>query len=448
MENKHKIFFVGVGGISMSGLALYLKKNGYDVSGSDVHNSSQISKLEDEGIKVFLGHKKSNVKDAELLVCSSAIAEDNPEIVEAKQKGIKIITRSELLRLVSKDFNHVIAISGTHGKTSTTSMVGEIFYMAGLNPTVHIGGVSKNLNTNFLLGDNAFFITEACEYKDNFLSLNPELSLVTNVEEDHMDYFKTKQNLRNSFIKFVDKSGFSVVSENFYELYKSKPENVAGLGKNNKYCWAENIECDGKGKFSFDAYFCGELVGKITLSVYFYHNVMNALGAIAVAKYYKIKNEIIIRSLNSFNGVKRRFEERGEINGSKVVVDYAHHPTEILSTINGAKNVCKKLIVVFQPHTYSRTKKLLKEFEHCFDEADELFIFKTYPAREPYDKLGSAKTLQNLIKKHKKCTYFANFSPISRKIQKIIAPGDMILIMGAGDIDEFADHVFNKLSQN
>lgn len=445
MDKKHKIFFIGIGGISMSGLALYLSHAGYDVGGSDICESEQTKMLRSHGINVFVGHKKQHVDGNELIVTNSAINEHNPELKRAKELGLKILTRSELLRLVSLEHRHVIAISGTHGKTTTTAMIGEIFCLAGKKPTIHIGGVSKNLGTNFLIGDNNFFITEACEYKDNFLTLSPEVGVVLNIDDDHLDYFKTTKNLKHSFEKFVSQSDFSIVFEDFFEKNTKKSDKVIQIGENSKYCWAENLVCEADGKYTFDAMFCGEFVGRIHLGVFHKHNVTNAIFAVAVAKYYGISNDIIARALENFSGVKRRFEEIGYAHGVRVIIDYAHHPKEIASTLLGAKDITTgKLFVVFQPHTYSRTKKLFEEFVSCFDLSDNLFFFKTYPAREAYDKNYNALTLSREISKHKKCHYFNSFKKMKQSIDKSISPNDTLLILGAGDIDQFANYYLQK----
>ncbi|MGN1162558.1 MAG: UDP-N-acetylmuramate--L-alanine ligase [Christensenellales bacterium] len=441
MDTKHKIFFVGIGGISMSGLALYLSKNGYDVSGSDISENEQVKMLKNHGIKVFLGHNKTNVEGSELVVFNSAIDEHNPELTRAKNLGLKIISRSELLRLVSREHEHVVAVAGTHGKTTTSAMIGEIFCLAGLAPTIHIGGVSKNLGTNFLIGEKQYFITEACEYKDNFLSLNPEVGVVLNVDDDHLDYFKTKQNLKRSFERFAFQSDFSIVYDGFLQKNSKKTEKIVQIGENSQYCWADNIEIEANKKYGFDAIFCGEYVGRIHLGVFHKHNVTDALFAVAVAKYYGISNQIIVRALENFAGVRRRFEEIGWSGGVRVVIDYAHHPKEISSTMTSAKDITKgRLFVVFQPHTYSRTKKLFNEFVSCFDLADKLYIFRTYPARENYDKKYNARTLSKEISKHKKCLYFSSFKKMKASIQKDIKEGDMLLVLGAGDIDHFANY--------
>lgn len=425
----------------MSGLALYLSKNGYDVSGSDISENEQVKMLKSHGIKVFLGHNKTNVEGSELVVFNSAIDEHNPELTRAKNLGLKIISRSELLRLVSREHEHVVAVAGTHGKTTTSAMIGEIFCLAGLAPTIHIGGVSKNLGTNFLIGEKQYFITEACEYKDNFLSLNPEVGVVLNVDDDHLDYFKTKQNLKRSFEKFVFQSDFSIVYDGFLQKNSKKTEKIVQIGENSQYCWVDNIEIEANKKYAFDAIFCGEYVGRIHLGVFHKHNVTDALFAVAVAKYYGISNQIIVRALENFAGVRRRFEEIGWSGGVRVVIDYAHHPKEISSTMTSAKDITKgRLFVVFQPHTYSRTKKLFNEFVSCFDLADKLYIFRTYPARENYDKKYNARTLSKEISKHKKCLYFSSFKKMKASIQKDIKEGDMLLVLGAGDIDHFANY--------
>ena len=437
MKNSHKFFFVGIGGISMSGLAKYLISLGYGVSGSDMQKNKECVELENMGVEIFYKHRASNLRDAEAIVVNSAIKENNPELNEAKKRGLIILSRSELLKKVSLDHKFTIAISGTHGKTTVTAMVAEIFYLAGLNPTVHLGGVSKNLKTNFLVGGKNYFITEACEYKNNFLSLKPDTGVVLNIEEDHLDFFKNKDNLINSFKKFVQNCNFSIIFDKF-------SPNLKNIGIINNLCEAKNITLEKDNKYRFECWCMGERVGEIKLSVFHKHNIMNALFAVSVAKRYGIKNKVIVSALENFNGVERRFEEVGELNGAKVVVDYAHHPREIESAINSAKKMTKgKLHVVFQPHTYSRTKKLFDDFIKCFDRSEKLYIFKTYSAREKFDPEFNSHTLYKAIKKRKECSYFANFEPMARTLKKKLCKNDTLLILGAGDIVKLTQYLFN-----
>ncbi len=430
---KLKYHFIGVGGVSMSALASILKSQGNYVSGSDIHNSSLLEKLAISGIVIYLSHNEKNVEGADVVVYNSAISQDNVELVRAKELGLPLVSRAELLKKVSEKYKHVIAISGAHGKTTTTAMITETFLIAGLNPTAHLGGVLKSHNSNFILGKDEFFITEACEYKDNFLSLTPSVGVILNVEAEHLDYFKTFENVCRSFESFASNSKV-VVANDKLDISIENPIRFGDCGYR-----AKNIVPIKRGRFKFDCYYENKKLFSVKMNVIGRYNITNALACIAVCKHYKIKNKIIKKALEGFQGVKRRFECKNK--RPFVVHDYAHHPSEIKSVIIATRGFVKgRLIVAFQPHTYSRTKALMHEFLDAFDLCDELYIIKTYSAREKTIKGGTAKDLfNNLTKKMKNVEYFSNFDCCYNYISDNIKKNDTLLILGAGDIEELAN---------
>ena len=422
MKSYH---FIGIGGISMSALALELKSEGNFVSGSDLKPTELTKRLESQGISVYYGHRRSNLRSADFVIANGAINVDNPEIKEANLRGIKIKTRAELLGEVSRRYKNIIAVSGAHGKTTTTEMIAEIFIHAGKKPTVHIGGISKYFNSNLLLGKKRFFITEACEYKNSFLSLNPTTSVILNIEREHLDFFKTFANVKKSFEKFEAKSKICVKLDKKRNIAYTKKLCVEG----------KNISHLGSGKYGYDAFCNNKYLGKIYLNAIGKHNVLNSLCAICVSLIYKIPFNKISEALLNFKGVKRRYEIVSE--NPLVVCDYAHHPTEIKKIILSTKRFTKnKIIVAFQPHTYSRTKTLFSEFLTALKLADEVHIIKTYSAREKFDPEASAKYLaENLEGAH----YHNSMKGAYNKIKERLNSKCTLLILGAGNIDELAE---------
>lgn len=420
MKNLYNYYFIGIGGISMSALAKLLFDKGYGVMGSDACKSKETEKLKKLGIKV---NYKPNIKDVELsdiVVTSSAISDDNKELKEAERLNKQILTRGELLGQISKTYKHVIAVSGAHGKTTTTALIAHIFMEAGLQPTVHIGGIMQGYESNLIEGKNKFFITEACEYKDNFLNLHPDFSVILNIEPEHLDYFKTFENVKKSFKQFAKQSKNFIAQEGLFDK---------GLTLGKDYTYSNFLETING--IEFDYYKNNTFVFHVKCPLHGKHNVFNILAAIAVAEKYNIYGQLTQKALASFKGVKRRSESYQFKNNSKLIFDYAHHPTEIKCSINSIKKFCKgDLIVIFQPHTYSRTKKLFSEFLQAFDGADKLIIFKTYPAREKYDRAGSAKILAKALNKNKKCRYSTNYC-ILKKLN--VKQDDCVLVLGAGD---------------
>lgn len=441
LKKYNKIFFAGIGGISMSALALLVQNEGKVVLGSDLTISPLTKKLKKKGIKVFNKHKASNIKGCDLVVFSGAIPSENPEIKTAIQNNIPVIERSELLYLVSKQYKNVIAISGTHGKTTTTAMIAYIFMLCGLNPTVHIGGEFESINGNIKLGDKQFFITEACEFRDSFLTLKPTISVINNIEIEHLDYFKNFEKEKESFNKFAKQTKkICFVNSKYKNLLKGN-KNIKTYGvSNSNSLYVRNVKRGADSKYSFDCYQGSNYIGNFKLNTYGKHNIENALAAISVCLEFGISYNVIYLGLKSFTNVKRRFEVVGLYKSCMMLHDYAHHPTEILNTIKTCKEVFKKKVVcIFQPHTYSRTKTLIDNFSKCFDGLDCLYLLKTYSARERFEYLGSADYLKDRILKSN--PNFLIKGVYSKKefiktIKKENLYDCVLLFLGAGDIEK------------
>lgn len=424
----------------MSGLALILKSMGKTVLGSDTSKNETKQILKKEKIKVFSRHNAKNIKDVDLVVFSGAISQNNPEILEAKKQNIEVVERSFLLSLISQEFKNIIAIAGTHGKTTTTAMIAHIFLISGLNPTVHLGGIYEQMGGNVFLGDKDYFITEACEFRNSFLTLSPNVSVINNIEPEHLDFFKTVKNENKSFNEFVNKTkDICFVGDGCFKKIKdNKITYTYGINESCFVC-AKNIEKDEFGNYSFDCYKKDCFLGKIKLNVFGKHNIQNALATICVCLHYKIDFNVICLGLKTFEGVKRRFEYLGVYKNCITITDYAHHPSEIMSAIKTCKEVFnKKLICVFQPHTYSRTKTLMNEFVACFKKVDELYLLKTYPSREKFEYLGSAECLkENIVENFPKYAVNGVYSKngFLRIIKKQNIKDCVLLFLGAGDID-------------
>lgn len=429
---KNLLFhFIGIGGISMSALAFYIKSCGYNVQGSDIHKSKITDDLQRLGIKVFFGHKKSNLSNVDVVIYNYAIKRDNVELKYSKENKIKTYSRGELLGLISQKYKNVISIAGSHGKTSTTEMIYNCLLVAGMNPTLHIGGIIKGHSFGFINGDKNYFITEACEYHDCFLNLKSKVGVVLNVEPEHLDYFKSFYNEKLSYKKYLENSNLTISN------FDCSNKNNISFGFDNKNIIAKNV-MNRKGKFSYDAYINGKFFAHIDLGCYGQHSVINSLAVIGVCVQLNVPKKYVKIGLCMPLNIQRRFEI---IKKQPLVVhDYAHHPTEIKETIQTFKNCTnKKVLVVFQPHTYSRTKTLFNEFLTCFDNVDMIYLIKTFPAREKPDKSASAFALYKGLKFNgKNCKYFASFSLAKEKIQEKAVQGYDILILGAGDIVNLA----------
>lgn len=421
---KNNYYFIGIGGISMSALARLLLNEGHYVAGSDITESKLTEDLQSEGIKVNYQANLEDISIADIVVVNSAISENNEELCEAKRLHKIVVGRGELLGLIAKKYKNVIAISGAHGKTTTTALIASIFRKAGVNPTVHIGGVLTGDNSNLILGDKDYFITEACEYKDNFLYLKPTFGVVLNVEPEHLDYFKCFEGVKRSFRQFITQCEYSLAPVEF--------------GGNKLNYSAHNVSQDENG-LHFDCYHDNDFYAKLDCKIYGLHNVQNLLTAVQVANYFNIAKDAVIDGLAEYRGVKRRYEIY-KLGKGKLIFDYAHHPTEIKKSILTTQNFCQgRLIVVFQPHTYSRTKMLFHDFVEAFDcGLDKAIIFKTYSAREKYDAVGDAKRLFNDLKDKIDCEYSEDYR-LLEKLKLILKDNDIVLVLGAGDFYDKVD---------
>ncbi len=440
LNDYKSIYFVGVGGISMSALAKLMKSKGKFVCGCDDVLSDITKKLETFGIPVYLNFCEQALKECELVVYTNAIQQNNKNLVLAKKLKKPILERAEFLGLVCKEYKTVIAVCGTHGKTTTTAMIAHI--LKDKNPTVHIGGISKDFDDNLLFGSNELFITEACEYNKSFLHINPTYTIVTNIEPDHMDCYKDFNELKSVFHKFICKTSKKVVfNHNFLQFYDDFFANdkiiTFSLNDNSTY-FATNIK-EKNGCYSFVVNTRQTPLAKIKLNVVGLHNVQNALAAIAICLEFGLSISEIAKQLKTFQNVDRRFQVLFNKN-VLVISDYAHHPTEIKASIMAAKKLKhRKIICIFEPHTYSRTLTLFKEFLYAFDEADKTIILKTYAAREKPIEGGTGFDLFLALKeKGLDVDYYESTRPLFDKLDKIKEPNDIILFLGAGTINSFA----------
>ena len=444
-----KVHMLGIGGISMSGLAEILKNKGYTVSGSDINHTHITDKLESSGINVIYEHNAENVINKNAVIYTASIKPDNPEYQKAIELDIPLIERSVLLGEITKMFSDTIAISGTHGKTTTTSMISVVFLNAQKDPTIAVGGELPEINSNYKIGNSQYLITEACEYVDSFLKLFPKISIVLNIEEDHLDYFKDINQIKKSFRNFLSllpKDGLAVVNAddtNCMEVINDTDAPIVTVGiDNNATFMAKNIDFSN-GNAEFDLYKNGEFVSAITLAIPGKHNIYDALSCIAVADFYNIDIEVIKSSLASFRGAKRRFELKGSFNGADIYDDYAHHPSEIKATLNAAKAKGKnKVICVFQPHTYTRTKLLLDEFATAFEKADEVIITDIYAAREKDTGDIHSKDLVAKVNEYShNAKYIKDFEEIESYVKENISQGDLFFTIGAGNVFKIGENI-------
>ena len=435
----------------MSGLAIMLKSRGHVVGGSDENLSNITDMLQEKDIKVFHGHCGKNIIGYDTIVYTAAISGNNDELMFAQKFGKQIISRAELLGIISQSFNTTIAISGSHGKTTTTAMISSIMIDSGKKPSVHIGAEFDKIGGNVLVGGKDIFITEACEYKDSFLKLNPNISVILNVQPDHLDYFKTFDNEILSFKKFAEnsKNGVLVINdddENSEQIQFSAMSIITYSCRHHADYEAKRIVMDNLGAYSFDCFEYGRFLGRFHLSVKGRHNVYNALASIAIARQFDLNYFEISKSLKNFFGAKRRFEEVGFINGACVIHDYAHHPTEIKSSIDIARSITKnKVIAIFQPHTYSRTRDLFEDFAKSLACADEVIMYPIYAAREdPILGITSDKLCERITELDTSSTCLKSFDKIYDYISYKACVGDVILILGAGDIVNLCKYFKNS----
>ncbi len=448
-------YFMGIGGISMSGFARLLLENGFTVKGSDSAESKITRQLVSLGIDIVYGQKAENITDdIDFIVYTAAIHPDNPEFVAAKTKGIPMMERAVMVGQVMKNYKNAIGISGTHGKTTTTSMLTHVFLAAKKDPTISVGGILDSIGGNIRIGHSENFITEACEYTNSFLKFFPTAEIILNIEADHLDFFKDIDDIRNSFHEYamlLPEDGVLVINSEIVspeEITKDIkcPVITFGLTDGAEYT-AQNITFDENGYGSFELVHNNKPLGEnIRLNVPGRHNVSNALSVIALSSFYKIPMEIIKEGLESFHGTERRFEKKGSFHGVTVIDDYAHHPTEITATLTAAKNYPHKhLWCVFQPHTYSRTRALLKDFAAALSHAENVILTDIYAAREQDPGDISSKTLQEELKKlGKEAYYISDFEEIKKFLLKNCIDGDLLITMGAGNVVNIGEELVEK----
>jgi UDP-N-acetylmuramate--alanine ligase len=448
LREMERIHFVGIGGIGMSAIAAVLREQGCSVSGSDIRATEVTQRLEARGIQVHIGHNASYVNGATTVVYSTAIQPSNPEILEARRQGIPVLHRSEMLRRLMRG-RKGIAVAGTHGKTTTSSMIARVLEHAGLDPTIVIGGDLYDIGCNGKLGTGEHIVVEACESDESFLNLEPSSEVITNIEADHLDVHGSLAHIVESFRKFMAMApaeGFLVAcwdSPTLREIAGEMGRRPTSYGLNSGADYtASGIEACER-MTSFSATYQGESLGRFRLCLPGRQNVLNALACIAASRAAGLELEQIREALAQFRGVKRRFEILGVVDGVMVVDDYAHHPTEIRATLAAAEaGWRRRKIAVFQPHLYSRTKLLLAEFGAAFDAADELIVTDIYAARElPIEGVHSGLLVDEVRRRDpaKPVTLISEKAEIVRHLRERVRPGDMVLVLGAGDIREVGE---------
>ena len=444
IHNYKHIHMIGIGGISMSGIAEILVNSGFTVTGSDASQSDITDKLTQNGIIVTIGHDFENLKKSNLVVYSAAIKQDDPEIVEAKRLNIPTIERGDFLGQITKLYKDTICISGTHGKTTTTSMVSLCFLEAEKDPTIQVGAILKPIDGNYRVGSKNYLIIEACEYVESFLKFFPKSEIILNMDNDHLDYFKTFENIKNAFIKYVKllpDNGLLVVNAddaNCLDLAKYTNAKVLTYGINSADVdfYAKNLVCDNRGCYQFDVYKNGEFLDLFKLNVPGTHNILNALACIALCDAYLLDIQAIKNGLFKFSGADRRFEYIGSYNGFDVYDDYAHHPTEILSVANACKNIVhNKSWAIFQSHTYSRTQILLDDFAKALSNFDNVIITEIYAARETNQfGIKPQDLVDKLVSSGKNAIYIEKFEDIAKYIKENAKEKDIVFTIGAGTI--------------
>jgi len=429
LDHVKKIHFIGIGGVGVSAIARMARLKGLKVTGSDILMNKMAERIQKIGGKIFISHKKENLpKNADIVVYSPAITEDNPEMIYAKELKIPTYSYPEILGIISKNM-YTIAVSGAHGKTTTTCMIAELLIYGNMDPTVIVGGLLKKQEDNFVLGQSKYFLVEACEYKKSFLNLTPNILVILNIDNDHLDYYGTIENIKTAFKKLIEK-----VPNDGYIVYNSENTNIMNVLKTYR----------GKSRtidFSKET-------ADIKLSVPGEHNLKNAKAAIVVAKLIELKEKKALKILKNYTGTWRRFEFMGNTeNGALLYNDYGHHPTEIQATLKACKEQYPnhKLIVVFQPHLYSRTKLLLNDFAISFNLADETIITDIYAARETDDHKIHAKDLVEAMNKNSgNVKYISGFEEIKKYLELKTEKDDIILFLGAGDVYKIGEEMKKK----
>lgn len=446
MFNNKRIHFVGIGGVSMSGIAEILLTKGAIITGSDIQENKPVKLLRDKGVEISIGENPNLIDNADIVVYTAAISENNQEMIRAKKLNKEMYERAKFLGLLTKEYEHVLCISGTHGKSTTTGMVASCFLEDKKNPTIQIGAFLPKIKSNYYVGDNKYFIMEACEYVDSFLSFFPTSEIILNIDDDHLDYFKNMDNVKKSFTKYINllpNNGnliLNIDDENINDLKLPENINILTYGiNNNANITAKNISYDELGYPNFDVYYNDEFYINLHLSVLGNHNIYNALATTCLCIIHNINKESITKGINEYVGVERRFEYIGTYNENILVYDdYAHHPTEIKATLNSAKNIkCQKNWAIFQSHTYSRTKEHLEEFAEVLKNFDNIIIAPIYPAREINIYNIKESDLVDLIKPYNKnVQYIDSFDNIVTYLKNNLKDNDLVITIGAGPVNE------------
>jgi len=453
LKHYKRIHMIGIGGVSMSGIAELLLNWGFTVTGSDSVSSNSAQKLIDAGVKVTIGHFPQSVNKADIVVYTAAISPDNVELLRAKQLKIPTIERADFLGALTKCFQDTIAISGTHGKTTTTSMISLCFIEELLDPTIQVGANVKQLNGNYRVGNSEYFIIEACEYVESFLKFRPKTEIILNIDNDHLDYFKNFDNIKTAFKKYVEllpENGLLFLNAddvNCLELKNYTNAKSITYGVNNKTAdyFALNITFDDNGFPEFDVYYDSKFYDRVKLNVPGTHNILNSLACIALCNEYHISKQTVVSALAKFSGANRRFEFKGKINNANIYDDYAHHPTEIIATSKALMNKkYNESWIIFQPHTYSRTKNHLDEFAKALLNFDHLSILDIYAAREKNIYNVSSQDLVNKINEYNnKAIYIPNFEECTNYLKQNVKENDIVITLGAGTITELSDILAN-----
>ncbi len=448
----HRIHFVGVGGVGMCGIAEVLLNLGYQVSGSDLRSGEATERLAGLGGRIFQGHAAVNVEGAQVVVYSTAVRPDNPEVMAAHAQGIPVIPRADMLAELMR-MKYGIAVAGSHGKTTTTSLVAAVLARGGLDPTIVVGGRLQSTGSNARLGHGQFLVAEADESDGSFLRLSPAVSVVTNIDREHLDHYGSLEELRQAFIYFANRVPFYGVSilcaddpqvrgilpqvAKRHLLYGTAPD--AALR-------AEDVRLDAQGA-SFRVISDGQELGTVRLALPGLHNVLNALAAVAVGLELEVAFSHIAEALGTFHGVGRRFETRGEVRGVKVVDDYGHHPTEIAATLAAARTLGRRVLVLFQPHRYTRTALLHREFGACFGDADKVWVLDIYPAGESSVPGVTARTIVQSAEAvgQKQLVHIGDARAAVEAVAREARPGDLVLTLGAGDVGKLGDQLLAKL---
>jgi UDP-N-acetylmuramate--alanine ligase len=450
LKDKKHIHFIGIGGSGMYPLAQILHAQGYYLTGSDNNPTDTLERVKEMGIPVIVGQRAENINGADLIVHTAAIMADNEELIAAKESGVPVLERSDLLGILTGHFDNAVCVSGTHGKTTTSSMLTQIFMDAGSDPTVVIGGKLPSIQGSGRIGESGNMVCEACEFMDHFLKLQPDISLILNIDEDHMEYFKTLENLIASFRRFASNAKKFVVANgddpNTCRAVRmlSKPVSTFGFSSDNDY-YPEQIKTLDGVHTCFDLMHRGEKLTEIDVFVPGKHNVLNAVAACACAVESGIRPESLNLGMKNFKGACRRFEVLGQVNGITVVDDYGHHPAEIKVTLEAAKSMnFKRVIAVHQPFTYSRTARLLDDFAEVLQIADLTILSEIMGSRE---KNTIGIYARDLAEKIPGCVWFPEFDEISDYVVSIAQPGDIIITLGCGDVNKCAHMIVDKLKR-